>query len=132
MRLAAVVIASLASLLASASATAADPSKEYLARYCSQTGDVCYGIYRHRSSSERIVFQIITQARYFASYRICVKAPAGAVKCRNLPINRQTPPLYGANVYWRRNFGDHGPGVYRVTWSQSGTRLGPTLRFRQR
>ena len=130
MRLAAVVIASLASLLASASATAADPSKEYLARYCSQTGDVCYGIYR-LGSSGRIVFQITTQARYFASYRICVKAPAGTVKCRNLPLNRLTPPRYGANVYWRRNFGDRGPGVYRVTWSQGGTRLGPTLRFRR-
>jgi hypothetical protein len=128
-RLAAVVIASLASLLTSASATAAYQPKEYLARYCSPTGDVCYGIFR-LASSGRIVFQITTQERYFPRYRICVKAPTGAVKCRNLPINRQTP-VYGSNVYWRRNFGDHGPGVYRVTWSQNGTRLGPTVRFRR-
>jgi hypothetical protein len=55
------------------------------------------------------------------------------MKCRNFPLNRQTPPAYGNHVYWRRYFGDQGPGVYRVTWkNQQGTRLGPTLRFRRR
>jgi hypothetical protein len=127
-RLLVVAVASLA--VFSASATAAYEPKRYIARYCSQTGDVCYGIFRLPSSG-RIVFQITTQELYFTSYRICVKAPTGAVKCRNLPINRQTP-VYGSHVYWRRNFGDHGPGVYRVTWSQRGTRLGPTLSFRRR
>jgi hypothetical protein len=125
------LVAAVASLAVfSASATAAYEPKRYIARYCSQTGDVCYGIFRLQSSG-RIVFQISTQELYFPRYRICVKEPTGAVKCRNLPINRQAP-VYGSHVYWRRNFGDHGPGVYRVTWSQSGTRLGPTLSFRRR
>ena len=128
MRLLFVAVASLA--VFSASATAAYKPERYIARYCSQTGDLCYGIFGFKSN-DRIVFQITTQERYFTSYRICVKAPKGAVKCRNLPINRQTP-VYGSHVYWRRTFGDHGPGVYRVTWSQSGTRLGPTLSFRRR
>jgi hypothetical protein len=128
-RLGAALVASLA-LLSAASASAAYKPGRYIARYCSQTGDLCYGILGFKSN-DRIVFQITTMERYFASYRICVRAPTRSLKCRNFPINRQTP-FYGSLVYWRRNFGDHGPGVYRVTWSQRGTRLGPTLRFRRR
>jgi hypothetical protein len=128
-RLLAVLVASLA-VGSAASASAEYEPKRYIARYCSQTGDLCYGIFRLESSG-RIVFQITTQERYFPRYRICVKAPSGAVKCRNFPINRQSP-VYGSHVYWRRYFGDHGPGVYRVTWSHAGHRLGPTLRFTRR
>lgn len=131
MRLGAALVASVALFLAATPASAYEPER-YIARYCSQTGDLCYGIFASKSN-DRILFQITTQARYFASYRICVKAPTGSVKCRNFPLNRQTPPTYGNLVYWRRYFGDRGPGVYRVTWkSQQGTRLGPTLRFRRR
>ena len=131
MRLPVALVSSLA-LLAFASTAAAHEPKSYLASYCSQTGDLCYGITR-QVRSDRIVFQITTQARYFAGYRICVKAPTGSVKCRNFPLNRQTPPTYGNHVYWRRYFGDRGPGVYRVTWkNQQGMRLGPTLSFRRR
>jgi hypothetical protein len=130
-RLGAALVASLA-LCSVASASAAYEPKRYIARYCSPTGDLCYGIFGLRSNS-RIVFQITTQELYFRSYRICVREPTGAVRCRNFPINRQTPPRYGNLVYWRRYFGDHGAGVYQVTWkSQSGMRLGPTLRFRRR
>jgi hypothetical protein len=130
-RLAVALVSSLA-LLASASTSAADQPRTYLARYCSQTGDLCYGIFK-LEARDRIVFQITTQARYFASYRICVKAPTGSVKCRNFPLNRQTPLSYGNLVYWRRYFGDHGPGVYQVAWkNQSGTRLGPRLSFTRR
>jgi hypothetical protein len=129
MRLAALLAASVA-LGSAASASGAYEPKRYIARYCSPSGDLCYGIFR-LTSSGRIVFQITTQERYFAGYRLCVKPPTGAVRCRNFPINRQTP-IWGSHVYWRRYFGDHGPGVYRVTWSQNGMRLGPTLRFRRR
>ena len=131
MLLAVALVSSLA-LLASSSTAAAYEPERYIARYCSQTGDLCFGIFK-LEASDRIVFQITTQARYFAGYRICVKAPTGSVKCRNFPLNRQTPPTYGNHVYWRRYFGDRGPGVYRVTWkNQQGARLGPTLSFRRR
>lgn len=130
-RLAAGVVTSLALLTAaSASASGLYKPRSYIARYCSLTGDLCYGIFR-QERLDRIVFQITTQERYFRSYRICVRAPTGVRKCRNFPINLQTP-IYGSHVYWRRYFGDHGPGVYRVTWSQSGSRLGPTLTFKRR
>jgi hypothetical protein len=130
MRLFAVLVGSVA-LLATASEAAAYKPKSYLARYCSQTGDLCYGIFR-QERLDRIVFQITTQERYFRSYRICVRAPTGVRKCRNFPLNRQTP-VYGSHVYWRRYFGDHGPGMYQVTWKlQTGTRMGPALSFRRR
>jgi hypothetical protein len=128
-RLGAALVASVA-LLSAASASAAYEPKRFIARYCSPTGDLCFGIFG--LSNDRIVFQLTIQERYFTSYRICVKAPTRAARCRNFPINRQTP-IYGSHVYWRRYFGDQGPGVYRVTWkNQQGTRLGPTLRFRRR
>lgn len=131
MRLAALLLAGLGLLAATAPASAAYKPKRYLARYCSPSGDLCYGIFR-QERLDRIVFQITTQERYFRSYRICVTTPTGARRCRNFPLNRQTP-IYGSHVYWRRYFGDHGPGVYQVSWrTQSGTRLGPTLRFRRR
>jgi hypothetical protein len=114
-------------VLGSASASAVYQPKRYIARYCSPTGDLCYGIFR----SGGIVFQITTIERYFARYRVCVRAPNGSRRCRTAPINRQGR-VWGSHVRWPRIFGDHGPGVYRVTWSQGGTRLGPTLRFRRR
>ena len=125
MRLSAVLIAILALLAASASA--AYQPKRYIARYCSTSGDLCLGIF----NSGGIVFQIITAERYFSRYRICVRPPREAVKCRIVPLNRQTPG-WGSHVRWPRIFGDHGRGIYRVTWSQGGRDLGPTLRFRRR
>jgi hypothetical protein len=113
--------------LLAASASAVYKPKEYVARYCSPSGDVCLGIFR----SGGIVFQIVTVEKYFARYRICVRAPTSALKCRGLPINPQGR-VWGSHVRWPRIFGDHGRGVYRVTWSQGGTRLGPTLRFTRR
>jgi hypothetical protein len=115
-RLAVGVITSLALLTAAAaSAEAVYKPKSYIARYCSPTGDLCYGIFR-QARLDRIVFQITTQERYFRSYRMCVQAPTDARKCRNFPLNPQTP-VYGSHIYWRRYFGDHGPGLYRVTLS---------------
>jgi hypothetical protein len=124
-RVLALLLASVGLLAASTSAVA-QPQK-YVARYCSPSGDVCFGIFRSRG----IVFRITTIERYFGRYRVCVRAPTGATRCRTLPIRRQGS-VWGSSVRWPRIFGDHGPGVYRVTWSQGGTRLGPTLRFRRR
>ena len=35
-------------------------------------------------------------------------------------------------VKWSKSFPKRGQGTYKVTWSQGGTKLGPTLRFTQR
>jgi hypothetical protein len=126
-RLGVALIASLALLCASAAEATSDDVKAPVARYCSPSGDLCFGIFR----AGGIVFRITTVERYFARYRVCVRPPRGSSSCRTAPIRRQGS-LYGSNVRWPRGFGDHGPGVYRVTWSQAGRRLGPTLRFRRR
>jgi hypothetical protein len=111
--------------LAAGSASAADPQpRKYVARYCSPSGDVCLGIFQ----ATGIVFEIRTAARYFARYKVCVRPPKGARTCRTAPIRRQGS-VYGSYMRWPRAFGNRGPGVYRVTWSQSGRRLGPTLKF---
>jgi hypothetical protein len=99
--------------------------KRYVARNCSATGDICLGIFR----SSTIVFQLMTVEKYFPRYTICVQSPRGAETCRTLPVNRQGR-VWGSHKRWPRHFGDSRPGVYRVTWSQAGRRLGPTLRFR--
>ena len=130
MRLAAAVFASLA--FAAAPAAAADgiykPAK-YAARYCSPSGDVCLGIFR--TAKGTVVFQLMTVEKYFARYTLCVRSPRGSMSCRTLPVKRQGS-VWGSHRYWPRHFGDSRPGVYRVTWSQHGVPLGPTLRFRHR
>jgi hypothetical protein len=121
------LIASLALLSASTAEATSHEPKASIARYCSPSGDLCFGIFR----AGGIVFRITTVERYFARYRVCVRTPHGASTCRAAPIRRQGS-MYGSSVRWPRGFGDHGPGVYRVTWTQAGRRLGPTLRFRRR
>jgi hypothetical protein len=110
-----------------ASATTAYKPEKYVARYCSSSGDVCFGIFR----SGGIVFQLLTVEKYFARYQVCVRAPTDARKCLTSLVRRQGSQ-YGSHLRWPRRFGHHGNGVYRVAWSQGGVRLGPTLRFRER
>ena len=128
MRLAAAVITGLAigAGVPAAASTAYKPER-YIARYCSPSGDVCFGIFR----AGGIVFQLLSVEKYFPRYQVCVRAPNGARKCLTSLVRRQGR-LYGSHLRWPRRFGDHGNGVYRVTWSQRGVRLGPTLRFRER
>jgi hypothetical protein len=127
MRLVAIVAASLAWAAAPAFGETdfREPGKN--ASYCSPTGDICYGIGR----SPGVVFHLTTYARYFPRYTICVRSPHGSKTCRTMPVRRQGS-FWGSKRSWPRNFGDSRPGVYRVTWSQSGRALGPTLRFTQR
>jgi hypothetical protein len=101
--------------------------EKYVARYCSPSGDICLGIFR----SSTVVFQLMTVERYFPRYGLCVRSPRGAKTCRTLPVNPQGS-VWGSHKRWPRHFGDSGPGVYLVTWSQAGRRLGPTLRFTHR
>lgn len=128
MKLVTVLVATLAFAAAPASAgqDIYEP-KKYVARYCSTTGDICLGIFR----SSTIVFQLMTMEKYFATYTICVRSPRGSRTCRAMPVNRQGQ-VWGSHKRWPRHFGDSRPGVYRVTWSQSGQRLGPALRFTHR
>jgi len=132
MRVAGFVLAALALSPASASAaTQIYKPEAYIARHCNATRNICSGIFRSRGGPNRIVFQLMTRDRYFARYLLCVQPPRGAKKCRTAPINPQGS-VYGSHVRWPRYFGDHGRGVYRVSWSRVGQQLGPALAFRRR
>ena len=118
---AALAVAALAS-----PAHAAVP-RERVAVYCSESGDVCLGIFRKRGA---IFLDISTAARYFARYRLCVRGPYGPTVCRSFPM-RLAGATYGSSVRWHTNFPRLGPGRYRVTW-RVGAPIGPTLSFRVR
>jgi hypothetical protein len=122
------VAVALLAVLAPAALGAGPGPRKRVASYCSPSGDVCYGIFRRGTEVE---FQITTAARYFARYKLCVRAPTKDQTCRTAPI-RMMGEQQGSIVKWSRSFPNRGQGTYRVTWSQRGTRLGPTLRFTQR
>lgn len=102
------------------------PPQRTLARYCSQSGDLCYGIAVRRGA---LRLELDTIERYFGRYRLCVRPPRGSSACRRFSI-RRTGRIYGSDVFWRRSFPHRGSGTYRVNWQLGGRALGPTLRFR--
>jgi hypothetical protein len=95
-----------------------------VASHCSRSGDVCYGIFKPTSGLYR--FKLTLAAKYFSRYRICVRPPGRVKSCKRFAV-RKTGANWGGSVIWQRNFPVNGPGIYRVTWLQSGHRLGPTL-----
>ena len=107
-------------------ASTASPAQSLrIASYCSSTGDVCYGIFQQR---EIYRFELTLAARYFTRYRICVKPAIAVTTCKSFPV-RKRGASFGGVVVWNRNYPYKGPGRYKVTWQQSGRRLGPSLRF---
>lgn len=118
-----VVLAVLFGLAAAAPASSA--SEIRVASYCSTSGDLCYGIF---NDSGTIRFRLTLAAKYFSRYRICVRPLSQAATCKRFLV-RKTGASWGGKVIWQRNFPMSGPRRYRVTWSQSGRRLGPSLSF---
>jgi hypothetical protein len=105
---------------------ASGPVKKPLKTYCSQTGDICYGVFRRGSA---VFFDLTTAARYFERYTLCVRPPRGGATCRAFRISR-SGQLFASSVRWRTTFPDRGAGTYRVTWRLQDP-LGPTLAFRR-
>ena len=114
-----------AGALAASAAPAPSPRKT-IASYCSPSGDVCYGVVNR---SGAVYFELTTFARYFLRYRLCVRPPVGAVRCRTFAM-KPAGNNWASVVRFARNFRLAGPGVYRATWRLGSSRLGPTLRFR--
>lgn len=120
MLLAAIAAASLA-LPAGAS-----PSEQALPKYCSKSGDLCYGIFRKAGV---VSFRLTLAAKYFPRYRLCVRKLGKARVCKTFLV-RKTGSQWGGNVNFAKNF-PHARGTYRVTWWQvSMNRLGPALTFK--
>jgi len=111
-------------LIASVPAGASEHSR--VKSYCSQTGDLCYGIFRTGSTYS---FRLTLAAKYFQRYRVCVRPLGEQGKCKSFPVKKTGPASWGGTVVWQRNFPVRGPRGYRVTWRQGTHRLGPSLTF---
>lgn len=112
--------------LAAASPAPAAVQPKPIARYCSETGDLCFGVLNR---SGAVSLEITTFARYFDRYTLCVKPPRGAGACKSFPI-RKSGRFYVSRVRWYRNFPPRGPGSYLVSWRLKASPLGPQLKFR--
>jgi hypothetical protein len=86
--------------------------------YCSPSGDVCVQVVAQTSD---VLLEISAVAKYFSSYRLCVRGPKTRV-CKSFPIH-STGAGYGSTVSWKTNFPNQGHGTYRVTWSASAKTL---------
>ena len=121
-----VIAAVAATMMSAASALPPPPRPKAIASYCSRTGDICYGVLNRGGA---VYFQLRTQSLYFPRYRLCVRPPNQARRCRLYAL-RRTGATWSSSVRFAGNFRYAGPGVYRATWVRSGVPLGPTLRFR--
>ena len=113
----------IAALVAVAPSAATDQTR--VKSYCSETGDVCYGIFKTGSVYS---FRLTLAAKYFRRYRICVRPLGQQATCKSFPV-KKTGAAWGGTVVWQRNYPVRGPRGYRVTWRQGATRLGPPLTF---
>jgi hypothetical protein len=120
------VVALAAGVMSAASALPPPPRPKAIASYCSRTGDICYGVLNRGGA---VYFQLTTASLYFARYRLCVRPPGEARRCRLYAV-RRTGSTWTSSVRFAGNFHYTGPGIYRATWLRSGVPLGPTLRFR--
>ena len=114
-----------AGLAAAALAVAAPPAAA-ASRYCSPSGDYCYG-----ASRAPVKLTIALAARYFASYRLCVTGPDGARDCKRFRIRELDNGVWEGKVRWARHFPNRGNGTYRVRWFAMGNALGPGVTFRR-
>jgi hypothetical protein len=97
-----------------------------IASYCSETGDLCFGVL---DRSGAVSLEIDTFARYFDRYFLCVRPPRGSTTCKSFSI-RKVGRLYTSKVRWYGNFPARGAGTYVVTWKLRAHALGPALKFR--
>lgn len=118
------LVALAAGLAVATPASSAEQAR--IASHCSQSGDVCYGIFKDGSGLIR--FKLTTAAKYFSRYRICVRPLGTSGTCKSFPV-RKVGANWGGTVIWQRNFPGRGPRKYVVTWKLGANRLGPLLSF---
>ena len=105
-------------------------SAEAASKYCSKSGDVCYGAFKGPTSSDqRIRLRITLAAHYFSRYRLCVTGPHGERDCHRFRVRRAAGGTYSSSVLWAGHFPYRGKGTYRARWSHAGTNLGPAVSF---
>jgi hypothetical protein len=117
-------VLALLAFLAVASAPAAVPKPVTVERYCSQTGDICFGIFRKQGA---IFLDLTAAAKYFDRYTLCVRTPKRTTTCRKFPL-RRVGRFFASHVRWHASFPPAGAGRYRVSWRLQRP-LGPSLSF---
>src|SRR5205814_8849252 len=70
------------------------------ARYCSPSGDLCYGVLQGQPGR----LSLTLAARYFKRYALCVTGPQSQTDCRRFRVHRQRHGLWGSTVRWVRRF----------------------------
>jgi hypothetical protein len=94
--------------------------------YCQpDTGDFCYGVIE---INDRIKLKISTFS-FTGRYELCVRPSRRARTCHRFRLHRHRT-TYDSSVNWGGHFPNHLHGRFAVTWSKSGTKLGPALHFR--
>jgi hypothetical protein len=94
--------------------------------YCSQSGDVCYGL----SAGSDPKIQLSLAAKYFKEARICVSPPSGNRSCGTFAVKRYGS-FYGVRVRWSSKFPNKGKGTYKVKFYNGADSLGPSVSFKR-
>ena len=123
LRRSAAVLLAIAALAGVAAASA-----QARTRFCSTSGDLCFGAFGHGA---KVQLRLTLIAHFFTRYRLCVTAPDGTRSCRQERLHRVAHGLSDSRVRWARRFPDHGPGVYHAHWRHAGAALGPRVAFRE-
>ena len=127
------LVAALSVAAGTAPGDSAGARPRTIASYCSQSGDVCYGIFNR---SGKVYLEITTAARYFRRYTLCVRRlPVSsdaehAQRCGSFPVFRRSGSTWGSSVNYARQYPLKFPARYRVSWKLGGRPLGPALYFR--
>jgi hypothetical protein len=113
-------------VIAALGAVAATPAAQARSRYCSTTGDLCFGAFGHGA---KVQLRLTLIARFFTRYQLCVTAPDGTRECRRFRLQRVAHGLYDSRVRWARRFPVLGPGTYHARWRHAGRAIGPRVAF---
>ena len=94
--------------------------------HCSESGDVCLST---RKVDGKRLLRIVTTAKYFETYKLCVKAPDESRTCRRgLMRDSDGDGVWTGSMNWAKRFPNKGPGAYTVRWTAEGYRS-PRLGF---
>ena len=95
--------------------------------FCTESGDTCITVQRRGSD---VLLRVATSPAAGSSYRLCVRAPDDASRCRRFAL-RERGEQAVSTVRWTLHFPNRGRGAYRVRWDLGGGFL-PALTFRRR
>ena len=103
------------------------PPRALPARWCSPSGDVCFGRLRGKGP---VRLGLTLAARYFRHYSLCVTTPDATTSCKRFRVRRAGRGTWGSVVKFATRFPNGGKGLYTAAWSTRSGPLGPLIGFR--